>query len=74
MENVQNDTKKHLQYKKETYTQLLVLMTQTEILHIKLDSQIDTDECLDAINTSGRYIISDLMKMRDSSGTDSDDD
>ena len=48
-------------------------MTQTEILHIKLDSQIDTDECLDAINTSGRYIISDLIKMRDSSGTDSDD-
>ena len=38
-------------------------MTQTEILHIKLDSQIDTDECLDAINTSDRYIISDIMKM-----------
>lgn len=49
-------------------------MTQTEILHIKLDSQIDTDECLDAINTSDRYIISDIMKMSDSSGTDSDDD
>ena len=49
-------------------------MTQTEILHIKLDSQIDTDECLDAINTSDRYIISYIMKMSDSSGTDSDDD
>ena len=36
--------------------------------------QIDRDERLDAITTSNKYIVSNLMEMSDSSGTDSDDD
>ena len=52
---------------KETSTQTLVSRTQTEILHVEPESQIDTDEYFDAITTSDKYIV-------DSSGTDSDDD
>ena len=39
-----------------------------------MESQIDTDKCLDAIITSDKYMVSNLMEMSDSSGTDSDDD
>ena len=39
-----------------------------------MESQIDTDKCLDAIITSHKYMVSNLMEMSDSSGTNSDDD
>ena len=48
--------------------------TQTEILQVEMESQIDTDKCLDAIITSDKYMVSNLMEMSDSSGTDSDND
>ena len=59
---------------KETSTQTLVSRTQTEILHAEPEFQIDTDEYFDAITTSDKYIVSNLMEISDSSGTDSDDD
>ena len=37
---------------KEAFTQTLVSRTQTEILHVEPESQIDRDERLDAITTS----------------------
>ena len=48
--------------------------TQTEILYVKSESQIDTDKRLDAIITStDKYIVSNSMEMSDSSVTDYDD-
>ena len=48
--------------------------TQTEILHVESESQIDTDECLDTIiTTPDKYIVSNVMEMSNSSGIDSDD-
>ena len=59
---------------KETSTQTSVSGTHTEILHAESESQIDIDNCLDAIATSDKYIVSNLTEMSESSGTDSDDD
>ena len=59
---------------KETSTQTLVSGTQTEILHAKSESQINIDERLDPIITSDEYIVSNVMKMSDSSSTDPDSD
>ena len=61
-------------HEKETSSQTSVSGTQTEVLHVEPESQIDTDEYLDAITTSDKYIALYLMEMSDSSGTDSDDD
>ena len=52
---------------------MLVSQTQTEILHVKPESQIEADKCLDAITTSDKYIVSNLIEMSHSSGTDADD-
>ena len=58
---------------KAAFTETLVSRTQTEILHVESESQIDTEKHLDATITSSKYIVSNLMEMSDSSGTDSDD-
>ena len=70
-----NNTKMFLHYKKkETFTQTLVSVTPTEILHVKLEFQKYTNKGVDAITTSCKCIISNLMKMSEGCGTDSDDD
>ena len=75
MEKVKNNTKMFLHYKKkETFTQTLVSVTPTEILHVKLEFQKDANKGADAITTSCKSIISNLMKMSEGCGTDSDGD
>ena len=42
--------------KKEVFTQILVLGTQTKILHVESESQIDTDKRLGVITTSDELL------------------
>ena len=41
---------------------------------VESESPIDIDKKLDAITTSDKYIVSNIMEMSDSIGTDLDDD
>lgn len=65
MENVKNDTKKHHLYKKEVFSKTLVSVTQTEILHVESESQID--------HHIRKIIVSNLIEMSDRNGTSSED-
>ena len=44
------------------------------ITSVESESPIDIDKKLDAITTSDKYIVSNIMEMSDSIGTDLDDD
>ena len=44
------------------------------ITSVKSESPIDIDKKLDVITTSNEYIVSNIMEMSDSIGTDLDDD
>ena len=57
---------------KEVCTQTSVTGTQTPI-YVESESQIETEERLDAIIISEKYVISNMVEMSDSE-SDSDDD
>ena len=58
MENVKKRCKKASALQgKETFTQALVSVTQTEISHIESESQNDTNKRLDDITTADKYIV-----------------
>ena len=44
------------------------------ITSVESEFPIDIDKKLDAITTSDKYIVSNIMEMSDSIGTDLDDD
>ena len=59
---------------KETLTQTLLSWSQTKILNVESDSQIDSGKRVHAIITSDKCIVSNLMEVSDSSSTDLSDD
>ena len=74
MENIKRYKKAPAVQEKEAFTDYLVSGTQTEILHVKSEPQIDTDKTFGYHHLIRQIYCLNLNRMSDSTDTDSDDD